>query len=224
MLNGSPQLEDGHTRIANELLDAIIRFDFSKRQYKVMLAILRKTYGYGKKSDDISSVQIANLTGLDDANVRKTLKELVSLNAVSKQPGQHGQVVAIQKNYGRWGSGQNNTGQNNPDARVKTTHTKENPNRGSSLRSEPPAASVVTLPLKDGTEFEITPAMLTEWKTAYPGKDVDGLVRQAVQWCRDNPSRRKTRVGARRYLSGWIARQRQAVATTPTYEVLDEMT
>lgn len=51
----SPQTEDGYIRIANELLDAILMFPFSKRQLKVVLALIRKIYGFNKKADDLAS-------------------------------------------------------------------------------------------------------------------------------------------------------------------------
>lgn len=99
---GSPQLEDGHTRIANELLDKVILFDFSKRQYQVLLFIIRKTYGFHKKQDQISYSQIEAATGLDHSAAVKTVSELVSMNVVSKQHGQHSQVIGINKNYMSW--------------------------------------------------------------------------------------------------------------------------
>jgi|GEM_PF-3919169 len=34
-----PQLENGYTRVANDLFDAIIHTRFSRRQYAVLLAI-----------------------------------------------------------------------------------------------------------------------------------------------------------------------------------------
>ena len=62
-----PQLEDGYVRIANELLEAIIRAPLSKRELMIVLAVVRKTYGYGKKTDDISLSQLAQMTGVDEA-------------------------------------------------------------------------------------------------------------------------------------------------------------
>ena len=99
----SPQVENGHTRIADELLDAIIRHPLTKRQYKVLLAILRKTYGFGKLEDDISSSQLAKLTGLTSAHCRGTLLELEKLNIVAAQRGRYGKVVTIKKDYDSWG-------------------------------------------------------------------------------------------------------------------------
>ena len=98
----SPQTAHGFTRLADELLDALIRFPFSKRQYKVLLAMIRKTYGFQKREDDISAPQLAVMTGLDRANVIRTINELVAAGALVKRPGQFGQVLGINKDYETW--------------------------------------------------------------------------------------------------------------------------
>lgn len=48
-------IDDGYTRFANELLEAIASADLTARQLKVMLAYVRKTYGFNKKTDRIPS-------------------------------------------------------------------------------------------------------------------------------------------------------------------------
>jgi phage replication O-like protein O len=100
--NGTPQLEDGHTRIANELLEAIISFDFSKRQYKVVLFVLRKTYGWNKKADVMSLSQIMEGTGLDRANCSRTLAELGEMKVLLKQQQAAGNLVELNKKYKQW--------------------------------------------------------------------------------------------------------------------------
>ena len=62
----SPQTEHGFTRLADELLDALICYPFTKRQYKVLLAVIRKTYGFQKREDDITAPQLAAMTGLSN--------------------------------------------------------------------------------------------------------------------------------------------------------------
>jgi len=99
----SPQLDNGHTRIADELLDAIIRHPLTKRQYKILLAIIRKTYGFGKIEDDISSSQLAKLTGLTSAHCRGTLLELEKLDIVVARRGQYGKLMTLNKDYECWG-------------------------------------------------------------------------------------------------------------------------
>jgi phage replication O-like protein O len=100
----TPQLEDGYTRLANELFDAILAFHFSARQLKVLMTIIRKTYGYNKKRDDMSASQIAAICCLARPHVVKTLGELVEMNVIDKQSGKFGSVIEINKKYRTWGS------------------------------------------------------------------------------------------------------------------------
>ena len=50
----NPQIEDGYTPIADELLEAMCRLTLGEAEWKVFNAIIRKTYGYKKKKDQIS--------------------------------------------------------------------------------------------------------------------------------------------------------------------------
>ena len=97
-----PQLEDGYIRIANELFDAVLSFKFTYRQIKVLLAVLRKTYGYGKKSDDISASQIGKMCGMPRPHVASTLVELEQLNVLFREPGRYGTITSINKKYSEW--------------------------------------------------------------------------------------------------------------------------
>ncbi|HUU39672.1 MAG TPA: replication protein, partial [Desulfatiglandales bacterium] len=94
----NPQLEDGYTRIANELLEAMARINLSGYQSRVLMAIWRQTYGWHKKEDYISVSQIARMTGIDKRNVSRTLKELIEKNMIRK----NGRMTAFNKNYNEW--------------------------------------------------------------------------------------------------------------------------
>lgn len=56
--------DDGFTRLANDLLDALIEADLTKHQYKVALAVIRKTYGFNKPMDWVTNEQIAEATSI----------------------------------------------------------------------------------------------------------------------------------------------------------------
>lgn len=111
----SPQIEDGYTRIANELLDALFRFDFSKRQYKVVLYVIRRTYGFHKTKDIITNGEIAEATGLNRRNVISTISELVEMNVLQVEKSgvsvRGGEVsyVGINKRYTLWATGADST-------------------------------------------------------------------------------------------------------------------
>jgi len=98
----NPQLEDGFTRIANELFEAILGYGFTQRQIVVLLAILRKTYGYGKKEDDMSASQIGKMCNMDRNHVTAVLGQLAKINAISKRRGSFGMVLSVNKNYNEW--------------------------------------------------------------------------------------------------------------------------
>lgn len=91
-------LDDGYTRIANELLEAIASADLTARQLKLMLAYVRKTYGFNKKTDRIADEQIALLTGLSRQNVNKAKKELLSMNCLFMD----GYQIGINKEVSAW--------------------------------------------------------------------------------------------------------------------------
>ncbi len=117
-----PQTEDGFTRIANELLEAITLHKFSKREYKVVLSVIRKTYGFNKKADDMSLSQISDLTGLDRSNICRTVNSLTAKKVLSKRQGKYGQVIGLNKKYKEWRCCHiNNSCQNNNSIVVKTT-------------------------------------------------------------------------------------------------------
>jgi phage replication O-like protein O len=98
----TPQLEDGFTRIANELFEAILGFGFSHREQSVVFAIIRKTYGYGKKTDDMSAAQIGAMCGLARQHVTTTLNALAARNVITKHQGTYGMIVGMQKDYRKW--------------------------------------------------------------------------------------------------------------------------
>ena len=94
----SPQIENGYTRISNELLKALYKTNFSSYQRRVFDCILYKTYGYHKKADFISISQIVQETGIYKSNVSRAIKELKSRNIIARI----GNKLFIQKDYEQW--------------------------------------------------------------------------------------------------------------------------
>lgn len=98
----SPQVEDGHTRIANELLEAMCRVGFSARQWAVVMAVVRKTYGYGKKADDISLGQLSAMTGIAKPHVSRAVNDLVAAGVLRRSAGTFGNSLSLNKRYKQW--------------------------------------------------------------------------------------------------------------------------
>lgn len=98
----SPQLENGYTRLANELLDALIRARLSARQWAVVMAIIRKTYGFNKKADEIGLSQLTAMTGIDKAHLSRTVRELEAARIINREAGTHGHRLSINKRSSQW--------------------------------------------------------------------------------------------------------------------------
>lgn len=62
--SGLDDTEEGYTKLTNIVLDALMMANITMHQQKVMLAIIRKTYGFNKSVDRITNSQIANMTGI----------------------------------------------------------------------------------------------------------------------------------------------------------------
>jgi phage replication O-like protein O len=95
----SPQVERGFTCIANEIIEALAKTNFSGYQGRCVYLLLRKTYGFRKKADVIALSQWAEGTGLQVSHISRTLKELRQRNIITKI----GNKWAFNKNYTRWG-------------------------------------------------------------------------------------------------------------------------
>ena len=98
----SVQLEDGYTRFANELLEAMLTARLSSRQWAVLIALARKTYGFNKKEDDIGLSQLAELTGLAKSHVSVTVRELEERRIINRRQGKFGHVMGINKAHKTW--------------------------------------------------------------------------------------------------------------------------
>ncbi len=80
----SPQKENGFTPIANEILERLVNIDLLGAEFRVLLFIIRKTYGYQKKQDRISFTQFEKGTGISRQTINKTIKNLVAKGLIVK--------------------------------------------------------------------------------------------------------------------------------------------
>ncbi len=96
--NAVAEIEDGYTRIANELYEALIGADLTRNQAKVAHAVCRKTYGFQKKMDRISDSQLAEITKLPRQKVNKAKNELISMNILIKS----GNKIGLNKIISEW--------------------------------------------------------------------------------------------------------------------------
>ncbi|EEY8719795.1 replication protein [Escherichia coli] len=108
-------LDDGYARLSNMLLEAYSGADLTKRQFKVLLAILRKTYGWNKPMDRITDSQLSEITKLPVKRCNEAKLELVRMNIIKQQGGMFGP----NKNISEWCIPQNEG--KSPKTRDKTS-------------------------------------------------------------------------------------------------------
>lgn len=101
----NPQTENGFTRIANEILEAIAKYSVNGTQARILFVIWRSTYGYRKTEYEISETFIANATGIFKRQIQRELKELIDCKVIKviKPPSFNStRVLAFNKNHEEW--------------------------------------------------------------------------------------------------------------------------
>jgi len=132
----SPQRENGHIDIANDIVDQLAKMNLSSYEWRVLWAILRKTWGYvvrdqkgrwiydkygqpiKKKMDWVSVSQLQDLTGLDRRNVSRTKLRLLERKIILK----NGNRLGFNKDYEQWVSSKSTIGK--PEVSSKSTIDK----------------------------------------------------------------------------------------------------
>ncbi|WP_462385209.1 hypothetical protein [Intestinibacillus massiliensis] len=92
----------------------------------------------------------------------------------------------------------------NPIQSESYSESESNPN----ISTEPQGDSmpVFVLPLNDGSQFPILENQLAEWETLYPAVDIMQDLRSMKGWLDANPTKRKTKRGILRFITGWLSR------------------
>lgn len=64
-----PRLDDGYTRIVNPLVEALAATKLSSMEFRLIMAVVRKTYGYRRGKDRITDSQLAEIMGVSRTKV-----------------------------------------------------------------------------------------------------------------------------------------------------------
>ncbi|HBW9554031.1 TPA: replication protein [Klebsiella pneumoniae] len=153
-------LDDGFTRIANELLEAVMHAGLSQHQLLVFMAVMRKTYGFNKKSDWVSNEQISVLTGILPHKCSAAKSALVKRGILT----QTGRVIGINKAVSEWSSLPESGKKSLPElgnayypnqVNTKDKHTKDNKDNINNPPKSPRAVS-----------FDASAVQLPDWLSA----------------------------------------------------------
>lgn len=66
---------------------------------------------------------------------------------------------------------------------------------------------VMGLPLNDKSQYLIKQFDIDTWQDVYPNVDVVQQLKAMRLWLNDNPKKRKTKNGIKRFISGWLSRE-----------------
>lgn len=100
----NPQKETGYTAIANELLEHIVQTKLNGTQFRVLLFVIRRTYGFQQKTAKMSLSFIANGVGIHRNSVHTTLKQLEAMQiiTITHKAATTPQEIAVEKDYQKW--------------------------------------------------------------------------------------------------------------------------
>ncbi len=97
----NPQKENGHTDIANEVLEQLYSIPLSGSEFRVILFIFRKTWGWKKKEDSISLSQIVTKTKLSRKQACEVVNKLVAKRLLFKNK-KYINSYSFNKDYDQW--------------------------------------------------------------------------------------------------------------------------
>ena len=101
----NPQLEEGYTSIANEILCELCKISFNGTELKVIICIFRYTFGFHRKSHKLSASFIARWGNCDLRAVKRALKKLQENKIIIRvNPNIKGKAaeIMINKDYKQW--------------------------------------------------------------------------------------------------------------------------
>ncbi|MGG4156192.1 replication protein [Peribacillus muralis] len=104
----NPQTENGYTRIANELLEQIMKHRLNGTQFRIILAVWRRTYGFHHTTAELPISKIAEMIGANKGQAQKGLDQLIEkkIITVSDFNSKGGRKLGVNKNYEEWESGE----------------------------------------------------------------------------------------------------------------------
>lgn len=98
----NPQLENGYLKIANNVMEALARIRTPGEARQIVDVIIRKTYGFNKKEDNISLSQFSLATGLKKPNVIRALQKAIKINLIIKKDNSKATKYRFNKDFDSW--------------------------------------------------------------------------------------------------------------------------
>ncbi|MFB4258943.1 replication protein [Shouchella clausii] len=98
----NPQREDGYTGIANEILEQLAKVRLNGTQMRIVLAVIRFTYGFKRKEHPLSVNFLAAAIDSNKRNVQRELESLIKQRVLLASQVGRTRLLGINKNYEEW--------------------------------------------------------------------------------------------------------------------------
>ncbi|HEM8613985.1 TPA: replication protein [Citrobacter amalonaticus] len=96
------ELEKGYLRLANQIQDALCVVELSGREFRVLNAIVRLTYGWSKKEDRITNSLIADKTRLEVKHASQAVINLAYRNIIKMRRIGQTRYIGINTCLDKW--------------------------------------------------------------------------------------------------------------------------
>lgn len=100
-----PQIENGYTKIANEILEALAKQPLNGTQRRILDVVFRYTYGFSRKEHELSLSYISKASNMNKQQVKRELDDLILksiIHVVSEASFKSSRVIEFNKNYDTW--------------------------------------------------------------------------------------------------------------------------
>jgi phage replication O-like protein O len=105
----NPQRENGNRQIANDVFQALMSAELSGSEFRIVMAVINNTWGYGKESDCIAISRFIEMTNLAERTIKKAIKTLKEARVLICAPSNirvhHGSPMnefLFNKHYDTW--------------------------------------------------------------------------------------------------------------------------
>lgn len=151
-------LENGYLRLANQIQDALCIVELSGREFRVLNAIVRLTYGWSKKEDRITNSLIADKTRLEGKHASEAVISLAYRNIIKVRRIGQTRYIGINTSLDKW-------------AYAKPNCTK--------CPTAFPAAEIVTwvITIPEFRDSDFTPSTIPENGDNHPQKQGNGSLK-----------------------------------------------
>jgi phage replication O-like protein O len=97
------EIDPGYTGIPNEIVEALYKINLSPYEWRVLMYLLRKTYGWHKTSDRIALSQFTDDIDIDRRLVHRTLKTLSHKKIIVIEKDEKARpVYSVQTDHKSW--------------------------------------------------------------------------------------------------------------------------